>query len=448
MRLRTRAALSAAAALVLVVAISVPAFAAAKKRPRARASSVVATILTPVDGATVQGKISWRVRASAAAGVRSVRFAIDGVTVTTDTRSPYAFTAHGGYLDTTRLTNGVHRLQATVVARNRSTATAVHSVTVANTPLPEPWVPPAPPVPEPPPVVPEPVDPTPEVGEPTAPTGPTSPTGPTGPTAPTAPSGPTNPTGPTGPTAPTPPPPPAAPTPLGLAGNWNMIFSDEFSGSAIDTSKWSTLRGGLVWPYGDPYNPPIEDAFYKRANSTVRDGNAVLTLKKESQNGYPYTSGVIHTGNNFSYKYGYVEARVKAPKCSGCWPAFWMLDTPVDDHWPPEIDIFEFFDSINDPHPHFNYHWADNGHKQWGIKRYGSLTTDYTADFHTYGLYWDANRIQVYIDGVPGPAYTDPRFITQASNYVIFNFALQKGKTPPTGQELLVDYVRVWQQAG
>ncbi len=224
-----------------------------------------------------------------------------------------------------------------------------------------------------------------------------------------------------------------------------MIFSDEFSGSSVDSTKWSTLRGGLVWPYGDPYNPPIEDAFYKRANTTVRDGNAVLTLKKESTNGYPYTSGVLHSGNNFSYKYGYVEARVKVPKCSGCWPAFWMLDAPVDDHWPPEIDIFEFFDSLNDPHPHFNYHWADNGHKQFGIKQFGSSNVDYTADYHTYGLYWDANRVQVYIDGVPGPAYTDSAFVTKVPNYVIFNFALQKGKTPPSGQEMLVDYVRVWQ---
>lgn len=445
MRLRTSAALTAVAAVVLVIAVATTAFAAVKKKPRARAGEksprVSATILTPADGSTIKGKVSWRVRASAVGGVRSVRFAIDGVTIATDTRSPYAFTAHGGYLDTTRLTNGTHQLKATVVARNRSTSTTIHTVVVANVASTAPWTPPLPPVPEPtaaPTPETPPAEPTPPTSEPTAPAGPSEPVEPTPPAEPTAP---------TGPSEPTPPPPPATPAPLGLTGSWNMIFSDEFSGSAIDTTKWSTLRGGLVWPYGDPYNPPIEDAFYKRANSTVRDGNAVLTLKKESQNGYPYTSGVIHTGNHFSYKYGYVEARVKAPKCSGCWPAFWMLDTPVDDHWPPEIDIFEFFDSINDPHPHFNYHWADNGHKQWGIKRYGSLSTDYTAGFHTYGLYWDANRIQVYIDGAPGPAYTDPRFITQARNYVIFNFALQKGKTPPTGQELLVDYVRVWQKA-
>lgn len=446
MLLRRYTAIVAASVLVLILTVSLTTVAFAKKNARARAGEKTprasVTILTPEDGSDLTGKVSWRVRASGAGGVRSVRFIIDGKLVATDTRSPYAFTAHGGYLDTTRLTDGVHTLRATVTTRSRATATTVHQVEVFNAPVSEPWVPPTPPNPTP--TAPTPETPAPE---PSAPTGPTEPSGPTGPSVPA----PTEPTGPTGPTepAPTPPPavpnPPATPAPLGIPGTWNMIFNDEFSGTAIDSSKWSTLRGGLQWPYGDPYNPPIEDAFYKRANSTVRDGNAVLTLKKETSNGYPYSSGVIHSGNNFSFKYGYVESRVKVPKCSGCWPAFWMLDTPVDDHWPPEIDIFEFFDSINDPHPYFNYHWADNGHKQLGIKQIGSPTADYTQSYHTYGLMWTASKVQVYLDGVPGPAFTDPRFITQARNYVIFNFALQKGKTPPTGQELLVDYVRVWQ---
>lgn len=450
MLLRRYAAIVAASVLVLVLAVSLTTVAFAKKDARARAGEksprATVTILTPEDGSDLTGKVSWRVRASGAGGVRSVRFIIDGKLVATDTRSPYAFTAHGGYLDTTRLSDGIHTLRATVTTRSRATASTAHQVEIFNTPVSEPWVPPAAPsTGTPDPITPEPT-PTPEepAPEPSAPTGPTEPTVPTGPTGPTSPA-PTEPTGPTGPTAPEPETPPATPTPIGIGGTWNMIFNDEFSGSSIDATKWSTLRGGLVWPYGDPYNPPIEDAFYKRANSTVRDGNAVLTLKKETSNGYPYSSGVIHSGNHFSFKYGYVESRVKVPKCSGCWPAFWMLDTPVDDHWPPEIDIFEFFDSINDPHPYFNYHWADNGHKQLGIKQIGSSARDYTDTFHTYGLMWTASKVQVYLDGVPGPAFTDPRFITQARNYVIFNFALQKGKTPPSGQELLVDYVRVWQ---
>lgn len=443
MLLRRSAAIVAASVLVLVLAISLTTVAFAKKKnARARAgektSRASVTILTPVDGGDLTGKVSWRVRASGAGGVRSVRFSIDGRTVGTDTRSPYAFTAHGGFLDTTRLSDGIHTLRATVTTRSRATATTTSQVKISNRPSrPAPPAHGKPEPTEPAPTEPDPIEPAPEEPAP-------EPSSPTGPTAPTEPA-PTESTGPTGPTEPTPETPPATPTPVGISGTWNMIFNDEFNGTQIDSTKWSTLRGGLVWPYGDPYNPPIEDAFYKRANSTVRDGNAVLTLKKEASNGYPYSSGVIHSGNHFSFQYGYVESRVKVPKCSGCWPAFWMLDTPVDDHWPPEIDIFEFFDSINDPHPYFNYHWADNGHKQLGIKQIGSPTTDYTQTYHTYGLMWTASKVQVYLDGVPGPAFTDPRFITQARNYVIFNFALQKGKTPPTGQELLVDYVRVWQ---
>lgn len=197
MVLRRYAAIVAASVVVLVLAVSLTTVAFAKKNAKVRAgektSRASVTILAPVDGSELTGKVSWRVRASGIGGVRSVRFTIDGRTVATDTRAPYAFTAHDGFLDTTQLTDGSHTLRATVTTKNRATATTSNEVRIANKRKPRPPAPPA---------QPEPTSPTPQppAPEPTTPTGPTEPL-------------PTEPTGPTGPSEPTPETPPAVPDP-------------------------------------------------------------------------------------------------------------------------------------------------------------------------------------------------------------------------------------------
>ena len=233
------------------------------------------------------------------------------------------------------------------------------------------------------------------------------------------------------------------PTPLGLTGNWNLILRDEFD--TLNTALWTTQRGPSSYSYGDPYNPSLEDAYYLANNPKVANGNLVLTLNQGTTNGYPYSSGMVQNGRNFSYKYGYVEARIKVPGNTGVWPAFWTLAAPVDQYWPPEIDIFEFGLS-SQTRPAFNYHYgsAPNNH-QMGLVTYGNAATDYTQGYHVYGMLWSSSKIQVYIDGEPGPSYTNAANITSLPQYIIFNLALKKGYIVPSGTAMYVDYVRVWQ---
>ena len=273
-------------------------------------------------------------------------------------------------------------------------------------------------------------------GSTSKPTTPASPT-PTPTPTPTCPSGQTG----TPPNCVTPPP-----KPIGIAGNWALKFQDEFNGSRLKTNVWATQRGEANGSYGDPYNPQYEDAFYVANNPKVTGGNLVLTLNKGTTNGYPYSSGMVQNGRSFSYKYGYTEARVKVPGNAGVWPAYWTLASPIDKYWPPEIDIFEFGMEGNNSHPWFNYHYGtypNNG--QFGVKRYGNAAINYTQDFHTYGMLWRSNIIQVYIDGQPGPSYTASGNITSLPQYLIFNLGLKKGANVPSGTSMLVDYVRVWQ---
>jgi beta-glucanase (GH16 family) len=152
---------------------------------------------------------------------------------------------------------------------------------------------------------------------------------------------------------------------------------------------------------------------------------------------------MIQSGRSFAFKHGYVEARVRVPKCAGCWPAFWMLDAPVDRYWPPEIDIFEFFNTAASSRPAFNFHYrSDAGHAQIGPQSYGE--GDEVGGWHTYGLRWSATSLQVFLDGVPGPIYSEADRLPTRPNYLIFNLGMYKGQRPRSGSKMQIDWVRVW----
>ncbi|MFY9265079.1 MAG: family 16 glycosylhydrolase [Solirubrobacterales bacterium] len=282
-------------------------------------------------------------------------------------------------------------------------------------------------------------EPTGPTDEPTGPTDePTGPTGePTGPTGePTGPSG--EPTGPTG--------EPTDPVPTGVPGDWNLDFRDEFDGPGLNPLVWAPWRIEGQSSTA-PFNPAIEDADYKPENVTVFGGNLILSINQEPAGGpYPYSSGMVQSGPGLRFFRGFIEARIKVDACAGCWPAFWMLDEPTPSLLYSETDVVEFFDTLADRSPYFNFHWDANAGQQ-GIVRYGDSATDYTGAFHTYGLNWTASGLQVFIDGQPGPSFTDVAKLPAVANYILFNLAVQKGKAPPDGSQMMIDYVRVWSAA-
>ncbi|GAB48105.1 malectin domain-containing carbohydrate-binding protein [Mobilicoccus pelagius] len=254
------------------------------------------------------------------------------------------------------------------------------------------------------------------------------------------------------------PSPTVAPAPLGVPGTWRVDMRDEFDGSALDTSVWTPHRGLAPYTYGHPYNASLDAYSFAPSRVSVRGGALRLAwdpTRSTVRNGdgstttYPYTAGVAHSGRGFTMTSGYVEARIKVPRQSGLWPAFWMLPTPVDSTWPPEIDIAEIIpDDTPDglEKPHFNYHWkaAGGGHRQMGWRWFGDAGRSYTGEWHTYGLLREPGRLQVFVDGRPGPSFTDPA-VTTDPMYVVLSSGVRKGHTPPAG-EMLVDYVRAWKK--
>lgn len=219
---------------------------------------------------------------------------------------------------------------------------------------------------------------------------------------------------------------------------WTLTFSDDFSGSSIDASKWNT-------PAYNPGNGELE--WYQSANVTVANNLCSLNAKAQTtvQGGttYNYTSGLINTNGLFSQAYGYFEARIKIPAGKGLWPAFWML--PQDNSWPPELDIMEIIGGSPNT-VYFTDHYGTSGSPQ---QHSASVTgVDFSADFHDYAMYWTPTSINWYIDGMLQYQVTSD--IPSKAMYLILNLAVggsfpgSPDGTTPFPAVCQVDYVRAW----
>lgn len=234
----------------------------------------------------------------------------------------------------------------------------------------------------------------------------------------------------------------------GGASQWKMIFNDEFDGTTLDGSKWNNQRDDWL-KGGMPYNN-LEGAWYKPENSTVEGGMLKQTIQRlpstmtNDHGTFDYSTGMVNSNKRFGFTYGYVEAKMRVPSCSGCWPAFWML--PVKEGWPPEIDIYEFFDSATLKSPYFSSHWKGvTTDQEYVTNPYGTPSGDYTEAWHTYGMLWTPDSVQSFVDGVPGPTYTG-KAVPHEAMYLIMQMAIGKGYATPAGANLQTDYVRVYQQ--
>jgi beta-glucanase (GH16 family) len=228
------------------------------------------------------------------------------------------------------------------------------------------------------------------------------------------------------------------------AATYQLVWSDEFNGTSVDGTKWNLDNG----------NPGVnnEKEYYQAANATVTGGNLIITAKKQSMGGQPYTSAKLNTSGKFSVQYGRIEARVKMPMVNGTWPAFWMLGNNINTvSWPQcgEIDIMEHVNTnINNLG---TMHWNNNGHVQYG----GSLNTT-PGDYHVYAVEWDASSIRWYVDNT---LYVTGNIANNINNtgafhlpfYLILNLAvggdltngvaIDDNSLPTT---MTVDYVRVY----
>lgn len=239
---------------------------------------------------------------------------------------------------------------------------------------------------------------------------------------------------------------------------YNLVWSDEFSGTALSTDWTFELGDGCpdLCGWG---NQELE--YYKKENTSLADGNLTITAKRESINGKPYTSSKLNTKGKKFFTYGRIDIRAKLPKGQGLWPALWMLGENIDEvSWPKsgEIDIMEMIGGSKDNQDgtvHGTVHWDNNGN----YANYGGSTKlpfgIFNDEYHVFSIDWTEREIIWLLDGVkfhviditpPGLDEFHKPF------YLILNVAVG-GTWPgsPDGstvfpQEMKVDYVRVFQK--
>lgn len=238
----------------------------------------------------------------------------------------------------------------------------------------------------------------------------------------------------------------ATPAAANLAAAYQLVWSDEFNGTSVNTANWNFETG----------NPNVnnEREYYQSANATVSNGNLVITARKQSVGGQPYTSARLNTAGHFTTLYGRIEARIKLPSGQGLWPAFWMLGSNINQPnvgWPKcgEIDIMEHVNTNNTIYG--TIHWDANGHVQYG----GNTTTTIT-DYHVYAVEWDVNGIRWYVDDNLYATANIQNNINSTEEFhnspffIILNMAVGgdfPGQTVDDSQlpaSMYVDYVRVY----
>ena len=234
-----------------------------------------------------------------------------------------------------------------------------------------------------------------------------------------------------------------------------LVMSEEFDvDGAPDTSLWSYNIGTGSNGWG---NNELQYYSDRAENIKVEDGMLKITAIKGNFMGSAYSSARIFSKGKFEKKFGRIEARIKLPYGKGLWPAFWMLgansDTVV---WPQcgEIDIMEYLGSK--PTSVFGSVHGPGYSAGEAITKYYTLTNDrFDNGFHVFGIEWDENYINYYVDGALynqiTPADVPGEWVFNQSFYMILNIAVG-GNFPGSPnsstvfpQTMLVDYVRVYQ---
>ncbi len=264
---------------------------------------------------------------------------------------------------------------------------------------------------------------------------------------------------------------------------YRLALNEEFDGDTLDTTLWNDQRTDSI-DEEDPENPAMsrpfntdEGAAYGPDNVSVGDGLLSLALRDTpaphaSAANYERSTGMVNTKGKFAFKYGYVETRAWVPEAMGSWPTFWIMPS-TDDQWPPEIDIFEYVYITEYParYPHAIFHWSPDGPhgddqyqhdtsetssipspkpQEWFTTRPvgDSFATNYMGQWHTYGLLWERDRADVYVDGQYRLSVHGASKLPQQPMYLIYQMAIMKASLgrgiPPAGSTMKIDYLRVY----
>ena len=244
---------------------------------------------------------------------------------------------------------------------------------------------------------------------------------------------------------------------INIPEGYELIWSDDFRGDALSFNEWNEE----IHPRGKFFHE-LQEYVASERNIFVRDGHIYICPAREQQadGSVKFTSGRISTAGRHEYRYGYFEARIKAPKGTGLRPVF-SLSSDVTEFgsWPRygEIDIMEF----NCTEPNLLYGTVHSGSEdddtdhflQQGIYKFTEENAP-DKDFHVYACEWEPGKIRLFVDGTEYFSCEEPAGYDHPF-YLVFGVAVG-GDWPgdpdsetvfDESNSLCIDYVRVFHKA-
>lgn len=238
-----------------------------------------------------------------------------------------------------------------------------------------------------------------------------------------------------------------------------FYFRYIYAGGTLDglTTYWSYHRD---YPEGDPRSLHVFTGKSLVLKGHIPPGGGLWPRGIETgmlRGKFPITPGT------------YIEMRARLPSGIGAWPAFWLgAGVQYDDKkfsdlpWPPEIDIFEFFNWQGRPQTRvLTGNIQTNGHPdRYGMPR--DLWTkfnkgeydagiDFSADFHVFALDWRENKPIWLLDGKPiKQTYYEWRappahlLVTNQLGMTFKTADLSAMKPDEHQWDYEINYIRVW----